>query len=102
MRRTRESWVCTEASASTSPAAKLASYAQSTEALVIAPLAMLQYPAGALCTELWKRVGEICRSSVASCWQISWQFCPSLAEDENTVTRSCAATAAAAAASNPA
>src|SRR5439155_25135592 len=75
------------ASASSSPAPKLASAAQSTDEVAIAPLAMLQYPAGALCTELWKRVGEIWRSPVASCWQSSWQLWPSPEDDANTVAR---------------
>src|ERR1019366_7259351 len=48
-------------------------------------VAMLQYPAGALCTELWKRVGEISRSAEASVAQIWWRFSPSPEEDVNTV-----------------
>jgi len=46
---------------------------------------MLQYPAATLCTELWKRVGESCRSELARTRQISWQFKPSPPEEENTV-----------------
>ena len=59
------------ASASIRPAPKLASKAATLSAGRSAPVAMPQYPAGALCTELWKRVGEIRRSLAASISQIA-------------------------------
>src|SRR6185437_2468372 len=83
------------------PAAKLASKAAMQSALAVAPVAMVQYPAGALCTELWNRVGEIMRSSDASVSQIAWQVSPSPLEDAKTAATRDASSPAAPIASSP-
>src|SRR6185312_3079184 len=81
-------------SASNRPAPKLASNAHNTLDAGVAAAAMLQYPDAALCTELWNRVGESCRSPEASVMQISLQLEPSPLDDEKTVGNSEATTPA--------
>src|SRR5271155_2677218 len=86
---------------SSSPAPKLASKAHRTFDGACEPVAMLQYPAATLCTELENRVGETSRVESASAWQISWQIWPSLPEEENTLARWAASAPALQVASNP-
>src|SRR5260221_13709012 len=71
--------------ASSRPAQKLASSGQRTFDARVAPVAMHQYPAAALCTEFENRVGEISRPARASAWHNSWQLWPSPPEEENTL-----------------
>ena len=73
------------AAASSSPAAKLASKAHRLVLGSHEPVATAQYPAGALCTELWKRVGDTSRPSVASTHRISCTVSPSPPDDVNTI-----------------
>ena len=56
----------TDVMASSRPAQKLASNAHSTFDSSFAPVAIVQYPAAALCTEFENLVGEISRDSSAS------------------------------------
>src|SRR5262249_57394867 len=64
--------------------------------------AMLQYPAGALCTELWNRVGETSRCGVARTSQIWWIISPSAPDQANTVAKLSALGRLRASASRPA
>jgi len=46
---------------------------------------MVQYPLAALCTELWKRVGEISGCGLASAWQMWCRISPSLSVETKTL-----------------
>src|SRR5688500_10256242 len=45
---------------------------------------MLQYPVAALCTELWKSVGDTSAAGVASALQRRWTISPSPSLETNT------------------
>src|SRR5690242_18125561 len=73
------------AAASSNPATKLASWQLMLVDGSRQALAMCQYPEGALCTELWKRVGDISRGGAASTLMISSRVRLSPADDAKIV-----------------
>src|SRR5581483_4998041 len=78
----------TKVAASSNPAAKLASYADKLVDGGFAPPAMLQYPAAALCTELWKSVGDTARCGCASAVHSRCRMLVSASDVANTVASS--------------
>src|SRR6185437_7368677 len=58
----------------------------------VEPVPMLQYPAAALCTELWNCVGDTCRSAPASVERMPWMTWPSPAEVAKMLARLAAGT----------